>query len=187
MDNFDRFHRLRRVGYEVTAAFLGIAWYAVVSSLFPLTSNQTENSWGLADVFVLGCFPLTSTIVSIAFRRWIREARGLRLVLVGTVLVYVGALGCALLFGFGCLLAPFGRFAIDALSGFAAEYPWDEVSFLLYGSTFAALFVATKLFYITIPMGIGSVALLRWMDRFASARRPFRARHNATATSTRAL
>jgi hypothetical protein len=57
----------------------------------------------------------------------------------------------------------------------------------LYGCLYFGLLFAGYYFYVSVPMGVASVALLRWIDGRNPKQKAARSSQVAAATSTRAL
>jgi hypothetical protein len=166
-----------RPRYVTTAALLG----GVTFCLVPLLSGGFDRD-AMNPFPVLGCFVVTSCWVSIQFRRWIRDARGFRLLSTGIVLMYVWAVGCALLIG---LVDLAGRaLGVHSPERSLIGDPDRPLVPFLIAAPLGALLTASSLFFVTIPMGIASVAILRWAG---SPRNAADRAQDTAATSTRAL
>jgi len=168
--------------YLGIAAFLGIPWYVMVQGS---TLGWESTSWRVnADEIVpIMAFVLTSSFVAFLFRPWIRRTRRFGLLFSGTCLMCAGALSCS-------TLVAVGECAVDLLRG-SRDIHLVEALYMfplaIYSVSYIGIGFAIEVYYLTIPMGIASVALLRWVDRTTSGGTGASTRHGTAATSTRAL
>lgn len=156
-----------RARYVTTALLLGGATFALLALL-----RRTSDAGAMGLLSLFACFLATSLWVAIQFRRQIGEAKGFRLVSTGIVLMYVWAFGCAMLM----VVLDLAEHALGIQSGLQLsenpgignpEHPFIPLFIAL---PFGALLSVSSLFFITIPMGIAFVAILRWAGRPRNAR-----------------
>ena len=135
--------------YAGLAASLGLVWYLL---LFTLSGGWPYPKWTAQELMMPITFALSSLMVAMLFRPIIRRARGLRLLILGTALVYVGAFVCS------CLLSTVIV---------ATDDPRDLLLLptLVFSYTSFAVHFVTSQFFITIPLAFGSVAVLRRIGR----------------------
>ena len=159
--------------YVTAAAGLGIAWCVLVR-LFFFGGGWTWRSESIERCLWMGSLVVTCTLISILFRPWIRWSRGFRSLITGTVLMYAGVVGVSLFRTGGLVVTDWNREPFDS---FTPTTPFDFFPFCFYGLLFATYYG-----YVTIPAGVVSVAVLRWIDAVLAKRSVTDA-----ATSTRAI
>jgi hypothetical protein len=114
------------------------------------------------EIVMFPAIVLTCTMVAVVFRPLIRRSRGFWLFALGIALVYVGVVGCALLFSAGEFVAVAIHDPRDL----------DVVSSLPLAVAWIGFLFASKLWYVTIPLGVASVAILRRIGRRRSTGSP---------------
>ena len=149
--------------FEIAAVVVGVLWYLAMMVSRVRGNPFTEYPEAEDPSILCAAFVLTSVAVSTAFRSRILRSSSRSIPVLGTVLMFVGAA----LFAIVCLLE------VGALDD-SVEWssPWFNLEnvFVLVAAPAIAMFLSASMFYVTIPMGIASVFLLRRVDWLARPR-----------------
>ena len=143
--------------YPAAAFLIGVAWYLLMRSVpapLEIATAMRSEAWHASIGFIF-----TSLLVSIAFRRWIVRGHALQVLLSALALTFLGSV----LFMETC------RIMAILISGEADDAPVSLATKILAPAA-AGLVGTLILAPATVPMGIASVLLLRWADRFTRAR-----------------